>query len=122
LRLHLDQSSEADTQEGAASILATVKAIYCLAMRTSLFFTVYIIIGILVAAGIIGDEGNYFSNLDNLEEIAEMILAILLWPLVLLSVNVSIGDVNIGGGESSGGDAASAGGGAGSGSAGGAGN
>ena len=92
-------------------------------MRSSLFFTVYIIIGILVAAGIIGDEGNYFSNLDNLEEIAEMILAILLWPLVLLSVNVSIGDVNIGGGgEASGGDGASSGGGADSGSAGGAGN
>ena len=80
-------------------------------MRSSLFFTIYIIVGILVAAGIIGDEGNYFSNLDNLEEIAEMVLAILLWPLVLLSVNVSIGDVNIGGGgESSGADGASAGG------------
>ena len=110
--------------QGCAGCVPTaVKAIYCVAMRTSLFFTVYIIIGILVAAGIIGDEGNYFSNLDNLEEIAEMILAILLWPLVLLSVNVSIGDVNIGGGgESSAGDGTSAGGGADSGSAGGAGN
>ncbi len=113
-------------QRCAGSVVIAIKAIYCVAMRSlssSLFFTVYIIIGILVAAGIIGDEGNYFSNLDNLEEIAEMILAILLWPLVLLSVNVSIGDVNIGGGgEASGGGGASAGGGADSGSAGGAGN
>ena len=110
-------------QEDAACALTAVKRIYCVVMRSSLFFTIYIVVGILVAAGIIGDEGNYFSNLDNLEEIAEMILAILLWPLVLLSVNVSIGDVNIGGGggEASGGDASS-GGGADSGSAGGAGN
>lgn len=97
-------------QEDAACALTAVKRIYCVVMRSSLFFTIYIVVGILVAAGIIGDEGNYFSNLDNLEEIVEMVLAILLWPLVLLSVNVSIGDVNIGGGESSGGDGASTGG------------
>ncbi len=70
-------------------------------MRFGLFSIIYLVVGILVAAGIIGDEGNYFSNLDNLEEIAEMLLAILLWPLVLLEVSVNIGDVNIGGGETS---------------------
>ena len=72
-------------------------------MRFGLFFVVYLVIGVLVAGGIIGSEGNYFSSLSNLEEIAEMVLAVLLWPLVLLDVNVNIGDINIGGGDSGGG-------------------
>ncbi|MEK6278649.1 MAG: hypothetical protein AABM29_11625 [Actinomycetota bacterium] len=71
-------------------------------MRSGLLF-LYLVVGVLVAAGIIGSEGNYFSGLSNLEEIAEMVLAVLLWPLVLLDVNVNIGDINIGGGDSGGG-------------------
>jgi len=73
-------------------------------MRFGLFFLLYLVVGILVAAGIIGSEGSYFSGLSNLEEIAEMVLAVLLWPLVLLDVNVNIGDINIGGGDSGGAD------------------
>jgi hypothetical protein len=88
-------------------------------MRFGLFFLLYLVVGILVAAGIIGSEGNYFSGLSNLEEIAEMVLAVLLWPLVLLDVNVNIGDINIGGGDSGGAD--SGGGDSGGGSAGGGG-
>jgi hypothetical protein len=42
-----------------------------------------------------------------------MVLAVLLWPLVLLDVNVNIGDINIGGGDSGGGGAGAAGGGGG---------
>ena len=82
-------------------------------MRSGLFFLLYLVVGVLVAAGIIGSEGNYFSGLSNLEEIAEMVLAVLLWPLVLLDVNVNIGDINIGGGDSGGGSAGAAGGGGG---------
>jgi hypothetical protein len=88
-------------------------------MRFGLFFLLYLVVGILVAAGIIGSEGNYFSGLSNLEKIAEMVLAVLLWPLVLLDVNVNIGDINIGGGDSGGAD--SGGGDSGGGSAGGGG-
>lgn len=73
-------------------------------MRSGLFFLVYLVVGLLVAAGIVGDESSYFSSLSNLEEIAEMVLAVLLWPLVLLDVNVNIGDVNIGGGDAGAGD------------------
>jgi hypothetical protein len=71
-------------------------------MRFGLVF-LYLAVGVLVAAGIIGSEGNYFSGLSTLEETAEMVLAVLLWPLVLLDVNVNIGDINIGGGDSGGG-------------------
>jgi len=84
-------------------------------MRPGLFFLLYLVVGVLVAAGIIGSEGSYFSGLSNLEEIAEMVLAILLWPLVLLDVNINIGDINIGGGDSGGGESAGAAGGGGSG-------
>ena len=73
-------------------------------MRFGLFSLIYLAVGVLVAAGIIGSEGSYFSGLSNLEEFVEMVLAVLLWPLVLLDVNVNIGDINIGGGDSGGGD------------------
>jgi hypothetical protein len=77
-------------------------------MRFGLFFLVYLVVGVLVAAGIIGSEGNYFSSLNNLEEIAEMVLAVLLWPLVLLDVNVNIGGGDSGGADSGGGDSGGA--------------
>ena len=88
-------------------------------MRAGLLFPIYVVIGLLVAGGILGDEGSYFSGLSNLEEIIEMVLAVLLWPLVLLGVDINIGDVNIGGGDSGGAD--SSGGDSGGGSAGAAG-
>ena len=78
-------------------------------MRPGLFFLLYLVAGVLVAAGIVGGEGSYFSGLSSLEEFAEMVLAVLLWPLLLLDVNVNIGDINIGGGDS--GEGASGGGG-----------
>ena len=84
-------------------------------MRFSLVFVIYIVVGVLVAAGIIGDEPNYFSNLDDIEEIIEMVLAVLLWPLVLLGVDLNIGgsDSGKGGGGSPQGAGGDAGGGSG---------
>lgn len=73
-------------------------------MRFGLFFLIYVVVGVLVAASVLGDAGNYFSGLNTIEELVELILAVLLWPLVLLDVNVSIGDIDIGGGDSGGGD------------------
>lgn len=71
-------------------------------MRFGLLSVVYIVVGVLVAAGIIGNEGNYFSSLSNLEEIVEMLLAVILWPLVLLDVNINIGGAESGGADSGG--------------------
>ena len=87
-------------------------------MRFGLVSVIYIVVGVLVAAGIIGNEGNYFSGLSNLEEIIEMLLAVFLWPLVLLDVSMNIGGGSSGSG---GGDAGSGGGGGGSGDGGGGG-
>jgi ABC-type Na+ efflux pump permease subunit len=65
----------------------------------SIFFVIYLVIGILVAAGVIGDD-NYFGDVNSLKELLDAVLAVLLWPLVLLGVNFSIGEH---GGSSSGG-------------------
>lgn len=73
----------------------------------SLFFVIYIVIGLLVAAGVLGDEPNYLSGISNLEEVLEAVLAVLLWPLVLLGVSMDIG----GGGNGGGGGGAAGGGG-----------
>ena len=48
-------------------------------------FVIYIIIGVVVAAG-----DNYFKDLDALKPIASAVLAVLLWPLVLFGINLRI--------------------------------
>ncbi len=45
-------------------------------------FVIYIIIGAIVAAG-----HHYFEHLDAVRPIASVVLAVLLWPLVLLGVS-----------------------------------
>jgi hypothetical protein len=51
----------------------------------SLLFVVYIIIGVVVAAG-----HHYFEHLDALKPIASAVLAVLLWPLVLFGVSLHL--------------------------------
>jgi hypothetical protein len=50
-----------------------------------LLFVVYIIIGVVVASG-----HHYFEHLDAVKPIVSAVLAVLLWPLVLLGVNLHI--------------------------------
>lgn len=87
-------------------------------MRSSPLFLLYLVLGVLVAAGVISDDPNLFSGLNTIEELVELILTVLLWPLVLLGIDFQIGDINVGGGESGagesgGGDSGAAGGGGG---------
>lgn len=51
----------------------------------AVLFVVYIIIGVIVAAG-----NDYFDDLDKVKPIVSAVLAVLLWPLVLLGVNLQI--------------------------------
>lgn len=53
--------------------------------RPSLLTILYLVIGIFVAA-----DHNYFKNVDDVEAVISVILAVLLWPLVLLDVNLHI--------------------------------
>lgn len=65
-------------------------------MRIGLPVVIYIVVGVLVAAGIIGGNESYFSGMNTIEEVVDMVLAVFLWPLVLLGI-----DFDIGGGDSS---------------------
>jgi hypothetical protein len=51
----------------------------------ALLFVIYIIIGVVVAAG-----HHYFEHLDALKSIVSAVLAVLLSPLVLFGVNLHL--------------------------------
>ena len=53
--------------------------------RTSLLFVVYLVIGIIVAY-----SENYLENVDQTKRLISAILAILLWPLVLVGFDVQV--------------------------------
>ena len=50
-----------------------------------LFSLAYLIIGIVVAA-----SHHYFEHVDSVKPIASAVLAVLLWPLVLLGINLHL--------------------------------
>jgi len=52
----------------------------------SLLTIIYVVIGIFVAI-----DNKYFENVDDIEAVISAVLAVLLWPLVLLDVNLMIG-------------------------------
>ena len=68
----------------------------------SIFVLIYLVVGVLVAAGVIGDD-NYFSDVNSLKELLDAVLAVLLWPLVLLGVSFSFGEHAASSGGSGGG-------------------
>jgi hypothetical protein len=51
----------------------------------SLLGFVYLVIGIIVAA-----THDYFKNIDTVKRVLSAVLAVVLWPLVLLGVNLHI--------------------------------
>lgn len=54
--------------------------------RPSLITIIYIAIGIVVAA-----NRDYFGDLDGLQDILSALLAVVLWPLILLGVDLDLG-------------------------------
>ena len=63
-------------------------------------FIVYLVIGVFVAR-----SDGYFKGVDDLQSVVSAILGVLLWPLVLLGVELNIGggDGKKGGGKKKGG-------------------
>jgi hypothetical protein len=51
----------------------------------SLLFVVYLVIG-----GIVSATHHYWSNLDTAKQIISALLAVILWPLILVGVNLHI--------------------------------
>jgi hypothetical protein len=62
--------------------------------RTRLIVIVYLVIGIIVAA-----SKDYFDSIDNIEGIISAALVVVLWPLLLLDVNLRIGRLDDDGGR-----------------------
>lgn len=54
-------------------------------LRINLIGLIYLIVGVVVAA-----THHYFRNLHSVRLIASALLAVILWPLVLLGVNLQI--------------------------------
>jgi len=53
--------------------------------RFSLLAVIYLVVG-----GIISATHHYWSHLDTIKEILSAILALLLWPLILLGIDLHI--------------------------------
>ena len=51
----------------------------------SLLTTIYLIVGVVVAA-----THHYFVNVDTIKEIVSAILAVVLWPLLLIGINLHV--------------------------------
>jgi hypothetical protein len=54
-------------------------------MRIGTLGIVYLVIGIIVAA-----INNYFDNVGTVLRIVEALLAVVLWPLVLLGIDINL--------------------------------
>jgi len=53
--------------------------------RPSLLGIVYLVVGVAVAASY-----NYFKNVDTLRLIGSAVLAVVLWPLLLIGIDLHI--------------------------------
>ncbi len=57
-------------------------------MLKLIIIIVYLAVGLVVAS-----SNNYLGNLDELSAVISALLAVLLWPLVLLGIDLHIGGV-----------------------------
>lgn len=53
--------------------------------RSRIFAVVYLVVGVAVAA-----THHYFKHLDTIRRIASAVLAVILWPLLLLGIDLHI--------------------------------
>jgi hypothetical protein len=51
----------------------------------SLFSILWLVVGVIVAS-----DHKYFKNIEDVADFLSVVLAVLLWPLVLLDVNLRI--------------------------------
>jgi hypothetical protein len=54
-------------------------------MVGTVLFVVYVVVGVVVAAG-----HHYFQHLDAVKPIASAVLAVVLWPLLLVGVSLHL--------------------------------
>jgi hypothetical protein len=58
---------------------------YAYGFGTNILWIAYLVIGVVVAA-----DRNYLEGVGTIEKVAEAVLAVFLWPLVLLDVSMRI--------------------------------
>jgi hypothetical protein len=51
----------------------------------SLLTMIYVLVGVVVAAA-----HDYFQNVDTIKEVVSAILAVVLWPLIFLGINLHV--------------------------------
>ena len=54
-------------------------------IRRRLILLIYVIVGVVLAA-----NRHYLTNLDSFNRVLSAILAVLLWPLLLLGINLHV--------------------------------
>jgi hypothetical protein len=54
-------------------------------MRSSLATVVWVVVGVVLAS-----DRHYFSDLNTIKSLVSALLAILLWPLLLLGINLHV--------------------------------
>ena len=54
-------------------------------MRLSLGSVIWLLIGVLVAS-----SHHYFAHVGNIRDVVNLILAIVLWPLILLGISLHV--------------------------------
>lgn len=59
---------------------------YAPAHGSGIFGAIYIVLGILVAVA-----NNYFDHLSTIGRLVSALLAVLLWPLLLLGIDIKVG-------------------------------
>ena len=58
---------------------------YLAARRASLFAAIYLVLGVLVAAG-----NDYFDRLTTFGRLVSALLAVVLWPLLLVGLDIRV--------------------------------
>jgi hypothetical protein len=54
-------------------------------MRSGIGSVIYLVVGVVIAA-----SHHYFTHISTLKPIVSALLAVLLWPLVLLGINLHV--------------------------------
>ena len=54
-------------------------------MRTTSLGTIYLIVGVVVAA-----MNDYFGNLGTVKQILEALIAVVIWPFILAGIDVNL--------------------------------
>jgi len=55
------------------------------ALRSKVLLAIYVVVGVIVA-----NSHNYFAHVNGVKPFVSAVLAVVLWPLVLLRINLHI--------------------------------